>query len=65
MRKRKYSASPLNTHMLFCFKSNILEVCLLLMPLPFPFPTALCSLILTFSGHLHVGKRSLSWIIYS
>ena len=47
----------------FCFKSNIVEVCRLLMP--FPIPTPLCSLILTFSGHLHVGKRSLSWVIYS
>jgi hypothetical protein len=33
--------------------------------MPFPLPTPLCSLILTFSGHLHVGKRSLSWVIYS
>ena len=47
----------------FAFKENVLEVCRLLMPVPFPIP--LCTLILTYSGHLHVGKRSLSWVIYS
>ena len=62
---QKYSEKDLNSHhMPFTFKDDIVTICQQLLPVNcVPFDIRV--LILSYSGHLSVGKRSVSWVLFS
>ena len=52
-----------NDHMLN-LKQCAIEVCRLILP-ELVLPSELQVIILTFSGHLFLGKKSISWTVFS
>ena len=64
---QKYSEKDLNSHHMspvFTFKEDIVPICQQLLPVN-GVPFDIRVLILKFSGHLSVGKRSVSWVLFN
>ena len=51
------------THMYVYFKRDVVDVCALMFPV-LGFPDEIRALVLTYSGHLRIGSKSLSYTIF-
>ena len=49
--------------MLIYYKQDVIDVCKLMFPV-LEFPDEIRAIVLTFSGHLRIGYKSISYTIY-